>query len=200
MNCFMGYNPLVAKEVKITTWIKEFDGDSPVYPSFPNEGDCFVVFATDEDALTHNALSKKTYTNGEWADAIPSGTIEITENGEGIDVSEYAYADVNVSGGVAFPTFTQSGESWSCNMTYAEAKTYWATYNLNTICPCQKVSISSSWVNMTVADDTMLPSLEDIFDFDDDVTEAVVVLSIEGQSTTFYVAYGNNGKLYNINA
>ena len=73
MNCFMGYNPLVAKEVKITTWIKEFDGDSPVYPSFPNDGDCFVVFATDEDALTHNALSKKTYTNGDWADAEGGG-------------------------------------------------------------------------------------------------------------------------------
>ena len=85
MSCFMGYNPLVAKEVKITTWIKEFDGDSPVYPSFPNEGDCFVVFATDEDALTHNALSKKTYTNGEWADAegggggmaIPTVTLDV---------------------------------------------------------------------------------------------------------------------------
>ena len=73
MSCFMGYNPLVAKEVKITTWIKEFDGDSPVYPSFPNDGDCFVVFATDEDALTHNALSKKTYNNGDWADAEGGG-------------------------------------------------------------------------------------------------------------------------------
>ena len=29
----------------------------------------------------------------------PTGTIEITENGEGIDVTQYAYADVNVSGG-----------------------------------------------------------------------------------------------------
>jgi len=29
----------------------------------------------------------------------PSGTIEITENGEGIDVAQYAYADVNVAGG-----------------------------------------------------------------------------------------------------
>jgi hypothetical protein len=29
----------------------------------------------------------------------PSGTIEITENGEGIDVAQYAYADVSVSGG-----------------------------------------------------------------------------------------------------
>ncbi len=29
----------------------------------------------------------------------PSGTIEITENGEGIDVASYAYADVSVSGG-----------------------------------------------------------------------------------------------------
>ena len=29
----------------------------------------------------------------------PTGTIEITENGENIDVAQYAYADVNVSGG-----------------------------------------------------------------------------------------------------
>ena len=29
---------------------------------------------------------------------VPAGTIEITENGEGIDVSEYAYADVAVPG------------------------------------------------------------------------------------------------------
>lgn len=129
MNCFMGYNPLVAKEVKITTWIKEFDGESPSYPSFPNDGDCFVVFATDEDALTHNALSKKTYTNGEWADAeggsTPTGTITITENGEGIDVSEYAYADVNVSGGggATIPTITLSGDpetgfTYTCDIGY----------------------------------------------------------------------------------
>lgn len=101
MNVFMGYNPLVAKEVKITTWIKEFDGDSPVYPSFPNEGDCFVVFATDEDALTHNALSKKTYTNGEWADA---------EGGGGGDID--------------YPAFTKNEDTdpitFSCDKTYAE--------------------------------------------------------------------------------
>lgn len=98
MNCFMGYNPLVAKEVKITTWIKEFDGESPVYPSFPNDGDCFVVFATDEDALTHNALSKKTYTNGDWADAESGGgggggenfhVANVTLTGDGGDLIIY---------------------------------------------------------------------------------------------------------------
>jgi hypothetical protein len=98
----MGYNPLVAKDVKITTWIKEFDGEEPVAPIFPAEGDCFIVFATDEDATTHNALSSKTYANGEWVDAeggsTPTGTIKITENGEH-DVSSYATADVDVSGG-----------------------------------------------------------------------------------------------------
>lgn len=103
MSCFMGYNPLVAKEVKITTWIKEFDGDSPVYPSFPNEGDCFVVFATDEDALTHNALSKKTYTNGDWADAEGGG-------GGGGEYPTFTWVDV---GGVG--TFT-------CDKTFAECK------------------------------------------------------------------------------
>lgn len=173
MNVFMGYNPLATKQAKVTVWVCEQDGETPVAPSNPSEGDCFVVYATDEAVLSNTPTSAKSYSNGEWIDA---------EGGGGGD----------------YPTFTQSGESWSCNMTYAEAKTYWTTYNLNTICPCQKVSISSSWVNMIVADDTMLPGLEDTFDFDDDVTEAVVVLSIEGQSTTFYVAYGNNGKLYNI--
>lgn len=91
MSCFMGYNPLVAKEVKITTWIKEFDGDSPVYPSFPNEGDCFVVFATDEDALTHNALSKKTYTNGEWADAEGGGGGSTTIPSVTLDFDNHTY-------------------------------------------------------------------------------------------------------------
>lgn len=100
MNCFMSYNPNVAKEVKVTTWIKEFDGASPVYPSFPNEGDVFIVF--DNDEATEPSVNK-TFSSGDWADTssgdAPTGTIEITENGEGIDVSSYAYADVNVSGG-----------------------------------------------------------------------------------------------------
>ena len=100
MNCFMSYNPNVAHEVKVTTWIKEFDGASPVYPSFPNEGDVFIVF--DNDEATEPSVNK-TYTSGDWADtssgSTPTGTIYITENGEGIDVSSYATADVNVSGG-----------------------------------------------------------------------------------------------------
>lgn len=37
--------------------------------------------------------------NSSGGGVTPSGTISITENGEGIDVSSYAYADVNVSGG-----------------------------------------------------------------------------------------------------
>lgn len=100
MNCFMSYNPNVAHEVKVTTWIKEFDGAPPVYPSFPNEGDVFIVF--DNDEATEPSVNK-TFSSGDWADTssgdAPTGTITITENGEGIDVSSYATADVNVSGG-----------------------------------------------------------------------------------------------------
>lgn len=70
MNCFMSYNPNVAKEVKITTWIKEFDGASPVYPSFPNDGDVFIVFDTDE---AKEPSVNKTYTSGEWADTSSGG-------------------------------------------------------------------------------------------------------------------------------
>ena len=125
MNCFMSYNPNVAHEVKVTTWIKEFDGASPVYPSFPNEGDVFIVF--DNDEATEPSVNK-TFSSGDWADTesdAPTGTIEITENGEGIDVSSYAYADVNVSGGgMDMPTFTvvTSGCTASCDKTYAECE------------------------------------------------------------------------------
>ena len=73
MNCFMGYNPLVSKQVKITVWVNEQDGASPVAPINPSEGDCFIVYATDEAMLSNTPTSKKTYTNGDWADAEGGG-------------------------------------------------------------------------------------------------------------------------------
>lgn len=55
----------------------------------------------------------------------PTGTIYITENGEGIDVSSYATADVNVSGGSStIPVITAFGEdipsSFSCDTSYSD--------------------------------------------------------------------------------
>ena len=120
MSCFMGYNPLVAKEVKVTTWIKEFDGDSPVYPSFPNDGDCFVVFATDEDALTHNALSKKTYTNGDWADAEGGGgggdypTVTVT-----ID-AEKLYCGLSFGGDYGVDALYDNGTYYEYSYSFTE--------------------------------------------------------------------------------
>lgn len=73
MNCFMGYNPLATKQVKVTVWVIEQDGASPVAPSNPSEGDCFIVYATDEAMLSNTPTSKKTYTNGDWADAEGGG-------------------------------------------------------------------------------------------------------------------------------
>jgi hypothetical protein len=43
-----------------------------------------------------------------------TGTLQITENGEGINVSSYAYVDVNVSGGLTTATVTISGEKNYC--------------------------------------------------------------------------------------
>lgn len=204
MSCFMGYNPLVAKEVKITTWIKEFDGDSPVYPSFPNEGDCFVVFATDEDALTHNALSKKTYTNGDWADAeggsTPTGTIKITENGEGIDVSQYALADVNVSGGggMAIPTFSinNSSAAWSCDMTLTEIETSISTNGGNTgTIPCKCITFDNmDWKLVSAIPKAVLEEMG--FVFDDDVTKCVAVYIMENDTPHVFVVMADNGKFY----
>lgn len=73
MNCFMGYNPLATKQVKVTVWVNEQDGATPVAPSNPSEGDCFIVYATDEAMLSNTPTSKKTYTNGDWAEAEGGG-------------------------------------------------------------------------------------------------------------------------------
>lgn len=69
----------------------------------------------------------------------PQGTKTITENGTGIDVAQYQYADVNVSGGGSgsivdvtdMPVFTvefiddlSDIDSISCNMTYLECYDY----------------------------------------------------------------------------
>lgn len=73
MNCFMGYNPLATKQVKVTVWVCEQDGATPVAPSNPSEGDCFIVYATDEAVLSNTPTSAKSYSNGEWADAEGGG-------------------------------------------------------------------------------------------------------------------------------
>ena len=172
MSCFMGYNPLVAKEVKITTWIKEFDGDSPVYPSFPNDGDCFVVFATDEDALTHNALSKKTYTNGDWADAEGGG------------------------GGMAIPTFSFD-DAWSCDMTLTEIETSISTNGDNTeTIPCKyKPTIDTTdWKLVSAIPKAVLEEMG--FVFDADVTKCVAVYVMVNDTPYVYVVMADNGKFY----
>lgn len=83
MNCFMGYNPLVTKQVKVTVWVCEQDGATPVAPSNPSAGDCFIVYATDEAVLSNTPTSAKTYADGEWKDAEGGGggdlsTAEVT--------------------------------------------------------------------------------------------------------------------------
>lgn len=44
-------------------------------------------------------------------------------------------------GGTSFPTFTNTGESWTCDMTYGEAKEVYDANKLGTrfeSCPCKK--------------------------------------------------------------
>lgn len=73
MNVFMGYNPTVAKQVKVSVWVKEIDGAEPILPATPKDGDCFIVFDTDDDVLADNPSSKKAYANGSWGDAGAGG-------------------------------------------------------------------------------------------------------------------------------
>lgn len=82
----------------------------------PKDGDCFIVFDTDDDVLADNPSSKKAYANGSWGDAGGGG------------------------GGTSFPTFTKTGtNSWTCDMTFEEAKAVWDAESLGTrikVCPC----------------------------------------------------------------
>ncbi|MBQ1296866.1 MAG: hypothetical protein IIY21_22670 [Clostridiales bacterium] len=100
MNCFMGYNPLVTKQVKVTVWVCEQDGATPVAPSNPSEGDCFIVYATDEAVLSNSPTSAKTYTNGDWADAEGGGggavipEVTLTGTKEGTYTSTVSYQEM----------------------------------------------------------------------------------------------------------
>lgn len=93
MNVFMGYNPLATKQAKVTVWVCEQDGETPVAPSNPSEGDCFVVYATDEAVLSNTPTSAKSYSNGEWIDAEGGGgdftTAEVQVTLAGSDLSLY---------------------------------------------------------------------------------------------------------------
>ena len=116
MNVFMGYNPLVAKQVKVSVWVKEIDGAEPILPATPKDGDCFIVFDTDDDVLADNPSSKKSYANGSWGDAGGGG------------------------GGATFPKFTENTDkTWACDMTYAEVESVYSNEALGTptsTCPC----------------------------------------------------------------
>lgn len=116
MNCFMSYNPNVAKEVKVTTWIKEFDGASPVYPSFPNEGDVFIVF--DNDEATEPSVNK-TYTSGDWADTSSGGSSNFSTATLVIDTAQAH------SGGFYLPVIGDSDDDpmiWLVNEGYNVAE------------------------------------------------------------------------------
>lgn len=89
MNVFMGYNPTVAKQVKVSVWVKEIDGAEPILPATPKDGDCFIVFDTDDDVLADNPSSKKAYANGSWGDAGGGGGMVIPELAVVVDDSMY---------------------------------------------------------------------------------------------------------------
>lgn len=88
----------------------------------------------DLDSINANLYALTNYI----IDDAPSGTITITENGEGIDVSSYATADVNVSGGASVGALV-----WvSVNNVAPVAN---ESYCFNTSCwPIQTISIGDA--------------------------------------------------------
>ena len=141
MNCFMGYNPLATKQVKVTVWVCEQDGATPVAPSNPSEGDCFIVYATDEAVLSNEPTSKKTYTNGDWADA---------EGGGG--------------GGIVYPTFTPTESGVTCDMTFAEIRANYQASDMGQwgIAVLVHPVYGKKWIGITLTSGSFLDNYEDV--------------------------------------
>lgn len=171
MNCFMGYNPLVTKQVKVTVWVCEQDGATPVAPSNPSEGDCFIVYATDEAMLSNTPTSAKTYTNGDWADAEGGG------------------------GKTIFPTFTRKSGSWLCDLTYSEAKAVWEEnkeFALPHSAPCH---MSDTWSSYLFVDGETFAEEKDYYEgVPADVTEGITAWNTEFQDPPFI--FGSDGNFY----
>lgn len=166
MNVFMGYNPLVAKQVKVSVWVKEIDGAEPILPATPKDGDCFIVFDTDDDVLADNPSLKKSYANGSWGDAGGGGS--------GFDV----------------PIFAQSGKSWSCDMTYEEAKaSYVATVDSHGCGLAYKSGNSEekAWEYDVLASGEMLSE----FEIPETVNECLVLLDQRGNPEMLFADDGN---------
>lgn len=167
MNCFMGYNPLVTKQVKVTVWVCEQDGATPVAPSNPSAGDCFIVYATDEAVLSNTPTSAKTYADGEWKDAEGGG-------GGGFDV----------------PTFTVRSGHYSCDMTYEEAKaSYVATVDSHGFGLAYKSGNSEekAWGYDMLASGEMLSH----FEIPETVNEGLAVLGEDSMPETLFADDGN---------
>ena len=72
MNVFMGYNPLVGKQVKITTFNYEVDGES-AEPFNPQYGDCTLYFANsiaERDGVYEDAYM---FNGNDWTEISGGG-------------------------------------------------------------------------------------------------------------------------------
>lgn len=83
--------------------------------------DSLTVFGTNYTGVT--GIKAKGTGNGMLTYIRPTGTKSISENGTGIDVTEYAAVDVSVSGGNDFVvtlSYNDQTEMWEPDCTYAE--------------------------------------------------------------------------------
>ena len=73
--------------------IDSLDAITKAYGGTPNDSNLIVDKLEDIAGVAHSGIT-------------PTGNIEITENGENINVAQYATATVNVSGGETIPLLT----------------------------------------------------------------------------------------------
>ena len=139
MNVFMGYNPLAGKQVKITTFNYEVDGDG-ADPLDPQYGDCMLHFA---DSIAEQ--------EGEYDEAYTFDGDDWTELG---------------GGGIVYPTFTPTGGSVTCDMTFAEIKANYQASDMKqwgiAVWVHPAPVYGKGWVGITLISGSFLDNYEEV--------------------------------------
>lgn len=94
-------------------------------------------------------------------------------------------------GGTTFPTFTNNGSRWSCDMTFTEALAVYNEKVLDDVCPCVKIQRNVSIWDMLFynADKEAIDR-----DYDNVPTEVTAGLGFSNGN----VLWGNDGNFYEL--
>lgn len=168
------------------------DGDKYVWSVVSENEESFPISAsiTAVNSVWNNSGVKKVLGANGWVQEDP---LPISENGN------YAVKDIDAvavdveGGGATFPVFTVDGGTWSCSITYAEAKAV-LTENEDArhTAPCLTDNL---WITYSLSDGEAFQQAKSNFsNVPDDMTEGLIIMA------GVPLLFGSDGNFYSRNA